>query len=74
MTVGEYIRSLRKGKSMTLDQASNLIGCSKSYLWEVENGKSMPSLEIAAAISFALKGDMDVMALCAIRHSTKEQA
>jgi len=74
MTVGEYIRSLREGKSLTLEQASKLIGCSKSYLCEVENGKSMPSLEIAAATSFALKGDMDAMALYALRHSIKGAA
>lgn len=72
LTLGQYIKSLRDKKGLTLDQASDLIGCSKSYLWEIEHDKSKPSLEIAAATAFCLKGDIESMALLALRGGVKE--
>ena len=71
MTLGKYISERRDQKGLSLDRAADLIGCSKSYLWELEHDKSMPSLEIAAAIAFTLKGDIECMALLALRSGVK---
>ena len=35
--MGERINAARKGKGLTLDQLAEKSGCSKSYIWELEN-------------------------------------
>lgn len=53
MEFGEFLRATRKAVNLTLDAAANAIGCAKSYVWEMENGKSEPSLMMAKCISEA---------------------
>ncbi len=50
-TFGEFLKRVRKSVSFSLDAASDAIGCSKSYLWEMENDRSEPSLRMASDIS-----------------------
>lgn len=51
LTLGKFLKAARKTLGVTLDRASFDIGCSKSYLCELENDRGEPSLRIAARIS-----------------------
>lgn len=59
MAFSDYIKLKREVLKLTLDEASKLIGCSKSYLWEMENKGATPSLllalEVARAYAFGAK-------------------
>ncbi len=45
-TLGEKIRTLRKEKEYTLDKLAELTKSSKSYIWELEQGRiPRPSVE-----------------------------
>jgi transcriptional regulator with XRE-family HTH domain len=50
---GEFLKAARESVKLTLEAASNNIGCSKSYIWELENGTGEPSLRIARGIASA---------------------
>lgn len=55
MTVGDKIKALRNEKRFTLDQLAQLAGCSKSYVWELENrNPPRPSAEKLSGIAKAL--------------------
>lgn len=59
-TVGEKINALRKKKGYTLDQLAEKAGCSKSYIWELENkNPPRPSAEKLSKIAIALEVTMD---------------
>jgi len=49
----DVVRATRKAIGYTLDDACHHIGCSKSYLWGLENGGNEPSLRMAAKIAYA---------------------
>jgi transcriptional regulator with XRE-family HTH domain len=53
---GQKIKTHRQLKRMTLDQLATHTGCSKSYIWELENRDSSPhpSAEKIFAIAAAL--------------------
>lgn len=53
MSFGEFLRQCRKNLGLTLDEAANVIICSKSYIWELENGTIEPSFKMAIKISNA---------------------
>lgn len=53
MTFGGLLKSVRKALSMSLDKACIEIGCSKSFLWELENDNCEPSFRMAKNIAFA---------------------
>ncbi len=62
VTLGEYLRGLRLCQTnMSLDKMSEKIGCSKSYLSDVENDKIMPTLSKAAIMSKAYKTSLNQM-------------
>ncbi len=50
---GELLRQCRKDAKLSLDKAAVEIGCSKSYLWEVEHDTVEPSLRMARAMAEA---------------------
>ena len=52
-TLGQMLRQCRKDCKMSLDKAAKEIGCSKSYLWDVEADKTEPSLRMARQMSEA---------------------
>ncbi|MBF0138469.1 MAG: helix-turn-helix domain-containing protein [Magnetococcus sp. DMHC-1] len=53
--VGEKIKTLRKQKQLTLDQLAASTDSSKSYLWELEQGRiPRPSAEKLQRIAAAL--------------------
>lgn len=60
--MGEQIRSRRKEQGLTLDQLAASAGCSKSYVWELENkNPPRPSAEKLSAIAAALDTTVDVL-------------
>jgi transcriptional regulator with XRE-family HTH domain len=62
MTLGEYLRGLRLSQNeMSLGKMAEKIGCTKSYLWDVEHDKTMPSLAKAALIAHHYKTNLKLM-------------
>jgi transcriptional regulator with XRE-family HTH domain len=62
MTLGEYLRGLRLCRhEMSLDKMAEKIGCAKSYLWDVENDKVMPTLSKAALMAKHYKTSLNQM-------------
>lgn len=62
MTLGEYLRGLRLCQNeMSLEKMADKVGCTKSYLWDIENDKSCPSLYKAALIAKAYKTSLNQM-------------
>jgi transcriptional regulator with XRE-family HTH domain len=51
MVIYQRITRVRKHKGMSQKEFSAIIGVSQSYLSEVENGKSKPSLELLSGIA-----------------------
>lgn len=50
-TIGEYLRTLRKGKKLTLLRLQEESGVSNSYLSQIENNQFTPSPDILKKIS-----------------------
>ena len=50
----EKIRELRKKKKFTLAQLSQKVGCSKSYISQLENRKIVPSVSMLGRLASAL--------------------
>jgi putative transcriptional regulator len=48
------LKEFRKSNGFTLQRVAILAKTSKSYVWEIENEKSDPSLRIAYALSNAV--------------------
>lgn len=49
--IGEFLKSLRKSKGMTLIQLQEESGVSNSYLSQIENGKFKPSSDVLKKLS-----------------------
>lgn len=61
-TLGSYLRSLRLCQhKMSLEKMAEKCGTSKSYLWELENDRSMPTLSKSKAIAKAYKTSLNLM-------------
>lgn len=62
MTLGDYLRGLRLCQNeMSLKKMAEKIGCSKSYLWDVENDKTIPTLAKAALMAKHYKTSLNQM-------------
>ncbi|CAM2155519.1 hypothetical protein PT2222_330099 [Paraburkholderia tropica] len=71
MTLGELIKSRRKAQGMTLEEVADAAGCSKSYLWEIENRVGYKvSLLNAVRISVALGIHINLMASAVLESAT----
>lgn len=67
MKLGDLIKSRREALGMTLEDVADAAGCSKSYVWEVENHKGYKmSLVLAARFSIALGLQVSLMAAAAL--------
>ncbi len=53
-SIGNKIRQIRKGKNIPQIELAVEIGIDRSYLSEIENGRTNPSINILYAISDAL--------------------
>ena len=61
-TLGEYLRGLRLCQNeMSLERMAEKVGCAKSYLWDVENDKVMPTLAKAAVMARHYKTSLNQM-------------
>lgn len=66
MTLGEFVRKHRKAKRLTLQQVAGMAGTSKSYVWELENGRvPNPGLMNCIYIAFAIGVGIEDMASAA---------
>lgn len=52
-SLGQALNAFRKQCGMSLDDAARLIGCTKSFLWNLEKDRSEPGLRLAAKIADA---------------------
>lgn len=60
--IGNAIRQARKNQGLTLQDVAKRVGCSRSYVWEVETGKiASPSFDRIKKISEALAVDVSVL-------------
>ena len=50
----EKIKKLRKKKKFTLAQLAQKVGCSKSYISQLENRKIVPSVSMLGRLAIAL--------------------
>lgn len=55
MNIGEYLKDLRKSKSLTLSKLATLSGVSQPFLSQIENGSRNPSPEVLNKIAPALE-------------------
>lgn len=58
---GKKIRELRKERKWSLEDLAKRIGSSKSYVWEIEKGKSCPSIDIMINFSKAFNVSIDFL-------------
>jgi hypothetical protein len=62
ITLGEYLRGLRLCQTnVSLEKMSVKIGCTKSYLSDVENDKIVPRLSKAKDIAKGYKTSLNQM-------------
>jgi len=52
--ISEKVRQSRKNINLTIEQLAKKIGCSKSYISQLENGKTKPSLSMIGKLVKAL--------------------
>lgn len=62
-SVGERIRFIRTQRGWTLEQLAERAGVSKSFLWEVEQGRSNMSGEKLVRVANALVASLDYLLL-----------
>lgn len=61
-TVGQRIKKRRTGLKLTLEEVAELIGSSKSYVWELENKNiERPSAEKLLSLAEALQTSMSYL-------------
>lgn len=54
-TFGERVRERRLALGMTLQAVADKTDCSKSYVWEIENRDTSPSIYLAVKLALCLK-------------------
>ena len=55
---GEEIRRLREGAGVSIGQLADVVGVHKSHLARIEAGSARPTIEVLAAIGFALGAEL----------------
>ena len=55
MSIGQNIKTVRKGKNMTQESFSELVGLSRSYLSDLENDRKNASIETIVKLSISSK-------------------
>lgn len=62
----QYIKDAREENGLSLSAAADLIGCTKSHLWDLEQGRSTnPTIKTLAGISRALELKIETLAVVA---------
>lgn len=63
-TFGAALKHMRKGLKLSLDKAAMEIGCSKSYLWDLEHDNHEPRLSMTIKIAKAYGVPFLTLAAC----------
>ena len=63
LTLGEYVRRLRRAKRLQLQQVADETGLSASHLSRIENDNAVPNAETVVKLAAALDGDLSAMLL-----------
>ena len=61
LSLGEYIRRLRRAKQWNLQKVSDTTGISYTHLSRIENDSTLPNADTVAKIAKALDGDLKFM-------------
>ena len=61
LTLGEYVRRLRRRAKKSLQDLTDETGISVSHLSRIENDSNLPSVDLVVRLAHALEGDMDFM-------------
>lgn len=61
--LGINIRKYRLAAQMSQDQLAELSGCCGSFIGKIENGKSLPSLDMVSKIAIALNVPIEQLLL-----------
>ncbi len=58
--MGPFIRQRRKGLRLSLQDVADRCGCTKSHVWELENGRTTnPTISTALALCRALQCNLN---------------
>jgi len=60
---GAFLEEMRKRNNFSLQELADVAGTSKSYLWELCQGKTEPSFMIAYKLAKAIGVDMKLFAI-----------
>lgn len=71
MSIGEKIKELRKREKLNQEEFGKKVGISKNAVWNYENGKREPSLEILTKISKAF--DMSLLEILVDEHGQVDE-
>ncbi len=71
MSIGEKIKELRKSEKLNQEEFGKKVGISKNAVWNYENGKREPSLEILTKISKAF--DMSLLEILVDEHGQVDE-
>ena len=67
MTLGELVKTKRQAANLTLEELAELCKSSKSYIHEIESGKTVNvGIVMAAKLALALGTSVNAMAMLAI--------
>lgn len=62
----QFIKDAREDAGLSLSEAAELIGCTKSYLWDMEQGRATnPTITILVGLAKALDLYLDDLAMTA---------
>lgn len=61
--LGRNVRYYRIAAKMSQDQLAELSGCCGSFIGKIENGKSLPSLDMVSKIAIALNVPIEQLLL-----------
>lgn len=63
---GQFIKDAREDAGMSLAEAAEAAGCTKSYLWDMEQGRATnPTITILVGLAKALDLYLDNLAMVA---------
>jgi len=71
---GQFVRSMRKAKGLTLEKLADKIGTEKGYISSIENGKvNPPSADVVREMADALEvGREELLLLAYVQKAPKE--
>jgi transcriptional regulator with XRE-family HTH domain len=56
LSIGTFVKSRRADLGLSLEDVARLAGCTKSHVWDIEQGKaSNPTVKTALALCAALR-------------------